>query len=148
MTETITSAHERRAQIQAHAASIGINEAYISKLIDTFYARVRADPELGPIFNGEIGDGWGPHLVRMKAFWASVAPNAGSYSGKPVPAHTKLHGVLPEHFDTWLALFRSTLKDTAPSNEATDYFMERANRIAESLKLAMFGIPGLPAKNR
>lgn len=147
MTETIASAHERRAQIQAHAASIGINEAYISTLIDTFYARVRADPELGPIFNGEIGDGWGPHLVRMKTFWASVALNAGSYSGKPVPAHTKLHGVQPEHFDTWLALFRSTLTDTAPSSEAIDYFMERANRIAESLKLAMFGIPGLPAKN-
>lgn len=146
MSDAIISAHARRAQIQAHAASIGIDDAYISTLVDTFYEHVRADPELGPIFNGEIGDRWVPHLARMKAFWASVAMNAGVYSGKPVPAHTKLVGVDPEHFDRWLALFRKTLEDTAPSNDAIDYFMERANRIAESLKLAMFGIPGLPAR--
>ena len=37
-------------------------------------------------------------------------------------------------------------KDTGPSREALGYFMERAERIAESLQLAMFGFPGLPVK--
>lgn len=148
MTDVIASARERRAQIQAYAASIGITDAYISKLVDTFYDRIRAHPELGPIFDGEIGDRWDAHLGRMKAFWASVALNAGAYSGKPVPAHQKLRGVEPEHFDTWLALFRQTLEDTAPDPDAVGYFMERANRIAESLKLAMFGFPGLPVRDR
>lgn len=84
----------------------------------------------------------------MKSFWASVALNAGTYSGQPVPAHKKLSQVEQSHFQTWLALFRQTLQDTAPTPEAVDYFMERANRIAESLQLAMFGFPGLPVKRQ
>ena len=37
-----------------------------------------------------------------------------------------------------------TLRDTASTPEAVDYFMERAERIAQSLQLAMFGYPGVP----
>jgi hemoglobin len=84
----------------------------------------------------------------MKSFWASVALNAGTYSGQPVPAHRRLARVKQPHFPSWLALFRQTLHDTAPTREAVDYFMERANRIAESLQLAMFGFPGLPVKRQ
>ena len=82
----------------------------------------------------------------MKSFWASVALNAGTYSGQPVPAHKKLARVQQSHFERWLVLFRATLEDTAPTPEAVGYFMERARRIAESLQLAMFGFPGLPVK--
>lgn len=146
MADTATSAHERRAQIQANAAAIGIDEAYVSQLVDAFYIRIRAHDVLGPIFEEVIGDNWDPHLARMKAFWTSVALNAGTYSGKPVPVHRKLTRVEPGHFDIWLGLFRQTLADTAPSEAAIGYFMERANRIAESLQLAMFGFPGLPVK--
>jgi hemoglobin len=145
MSDAILSAHERRRQLQAHAAALGIDEAYISLLVDAFYARIRAHPVLGPIFATHVED-WTVHLPRMKSFWASVALHAGTYAGKPVPAHMKLTGVEPGHFATWLDLFHQTLVDTAPSPEAVDYFMERANRIAESLQLAMFGFPGLPAK--
>lgn len=139
------TAEERRAEIRAHAKALGIDDEYISLLVDTFYGHIRSDTVLGPIFAAEISGNWEPHLEKMKRFWASVAMNSGSYSGKPVPAHQKLQGVSPEHFDRWLALFRKTLAETAPSPEAIPYFMERAERIAESLKLAMFGhleIPG------
>ena len=77
----------------------------------------------------------------MKAFWASVALNAGIYSGKPVPAHLKHPEIQPHHFETWLALFERTLIDTAPTPGAVPYFMERAERIAQSLQLVMYGIP-------
>lgn len=147
MTDVIASARERRARILAHAASIGINDDYISTLVDTFYGRVRAKPDLGPIFEDVIGERWDTHLAQMKSFWASVAMNAGVYSGKPVPAHTRLRGVTPEHFRIWLKLFRKTLEDTAPGPDAVVYFMERASRIAESLQLAMFGIPDLPVRH-
>jgi hemoglobin len=146
MVDTVVSAHERRTEIQARAAAMGIDEAYISHLVDAFYARIGAHELLGPIFEQAIGDNWDRHLPRMKSFWASVALNAGTYSGKPVPAHQKLTTVQPGHFKIWLALFRQTLEDTAPSKEAVGYFMERAERIAESLQLAMFGFPGLPVK--
>ena len=137
-------ARERRAAIQIHAASIGIDEAYISHLIDSFYDAVRTHETLGPIFDGEIGDHWAAHMPKMKAFWSSVTMNTGLYSGKPVPAHTKLVGVRAEDFDLWLSLFERTLQETAPMPEVVPYFMERAQRIAKSLQLAMFGIPSLP----
>lgn len=148
MGDPVVTAHARRAEIQRRANVIGIDEAYISLLVDEFYRRIRADETLGPIFEEAIGDRWEYHLPRMKSFWASVALNAGTYSGQPVPAHKKLNQVQQSHFQTWLALFRQTLQDTAPTPEAVDYFMERANRIAESLQLAMFGFPGLPVKRQ
>lgn len=146
MSDAVRSASERRAEIQRHANAIGIDEEYIALLVDEFYRRVRADDVLGPIFEEAIGDRWGHHMPRMKSFWASVALNAGTYSGQPVPVHKKLTRVEHSHFEHWLKLFRETLEETAPTPDAVVYFMERANRIAESLQLAMFGFPGLPVK--
>lgn len=149
MTETRRrSAEERRAEIRTQAATLGINETYISHLVETFYARIRAHEELGPIFETAIGDDWDHHLGAMKAFWVSVALNAGQYSGKPVPAHKKHTSIQPWHFKIWLALFEETLKDTAPTPGAVSYFMERAERIAKSLQLALFGIPRLGERRR
>lgn len=144
MEVRVVSAAQRRREIQARAAQMGIDDVYIDRLVETFYERIRAHPLIGPVFERAIGENWGPHLARMKDFWASVALNAGRYSGKPVPAHQKLDGVEPWHFNIWLALFRQTLEDTAPTPAAVPYFMERAERIAESLQLAMFGGPELP----
>ena len=149
MTEFLARpAETRRAEIRAKAAAMGIDEAYVSTLVETFYGRIRAHPLLGPIFEEVIGDNWARHLGTMKDFWASVAFNAGRYSGKPVPAHKKLAAVEPWHFNIWLALFRQTLEDTAPSPAAVLFFMERAERIAQSLQLAMFGLPELQREER
>ncbi len=145
MTNQIISADARRRQLQSDASAMGIDDAFISVLVDTFYERIRAHPLIGPIFEEKIGDNWGPHLARMKEFWASVAMHAGRYSGQPVPKHKALSNVQPWHFNIWLALFRETLEETAPAPEIVPYFMERAERIAESLQLAMFGLPGLSA---
>ena len=147
MESPVIGARERRAELQRKARAIGIDEAYIARLVDTFYQRVRADPTLGPIFDGVIRDRWDHHLPRMKEFWASVALHAGTYSGQPVPAHVKLTHVQRSDFQLWLKLFRETLEQTAPTPEVIDYFMERAQRIAESLQLAMFGFPGLPRRH-
>lgn len=143
MSNPVVAAHERRAEIQRRAHAIGIDEDYISLLVDEFYRRVRLDKALGPIFEAAIGDRWDHHLPRMKSFWTSVTLYTGSYSGQPVPAHRKLTDVDKGHFGIWLALFRQTLEDTAAAPETVAYFMERAERIAESLQLAMFGFPGL-----
>ncbi|MEM9494763.1 MAG: group III truncated hemoglobin [Pseudomonadota bacterium] len=136
-----------RAQIQADAKKMGIDDAYISVLVDTFYTRVRAHPLIGPVFDNAIGDDWDHHLARMKDFWASVAMNAGRYTGQPMPKHKKLTAgspaAQPWHFKIWLALFQETLEETAPSPAVVLYFMERAERIAKSLELGMFGVPGV-----
>ncbi len=120
---------------------LGIDEAFISELVDEFYTRIRGNERLGPIFNSAIRD-WGAHLPRMKRFWSSVILRTGSYSGQPVPVHQRLSGVEPNDFEHWLALFRKTLDDIAPTEAVVQLFMGKAQRIAMSLKLAMFGSRG------
>ncbi len=142
MTYRVRSAEARRAEIQAHAAAMGIDDAFISNLVESFYRRVREHDVLGPIFNTAVED-WDAHMPNMKDFWSSVAMSTGRYSGKPVPAHQKLTGVSQDDFAVWLGLFEQTLHDIAPSPDVVPYFMERAQRIAESLKLAMFTLPSL-----
>ncbi len=144
MTTRLRTARERREQIQQNADALGIDDAYVSTLVETFYGRIRADDRINHIFANQIGEDWEPHLAKMKDFWASVAFNAGRYSGKPVPKHQALRETRPEHFEVWLSLFEQTLNDTAPTPEAVPYLMERAERIASSLQMAMFGVPGLP----
>ena len=114
-----------------------VDRAFIGALVRDFYGRVRSDARLGPIFAGEIKGDWEPHLGKMTDFWCAVMFKDGSYSGRPVPAHAKLQGVREEDFDLWLGHFRRTVADRCPP-EVAAIFVDRAERIARSLKLAMF----------
>ena len=129
-----------RQKIRQDAAAIGIDEAFISRLVDTFYDRVRRHERLGPIFDAAIAD-WPEHLAKLKQFWASVALNAGAYAGRPMQAHLRLPTIEPAHFGDWLLLFEETLRDIAPSEAAVEYFMVRAHRIGESFKAALYFRP-------
>ena len=115
----------------------GIDEARLERLVDAFYARVRADPELGPIFNDAIAD-WPEHLDRLTAFWSSVMLTSGRYKGQPVPAHRKhVDRITPALFDRWLMLWKTTTQELM-SPAAAAALQDKATRIAESLQLALF----------
>ena len=114
-----------------------VDRAFIGHLVREFYGRVRRDERLGPIFAAEIAGSWEPHLEKMTDFWCSVILKDGSYSGRPVPAHTKLDQVREADFDVWLGHFRATAEELCPDGMA-QAFIVRAERIAESLRLAMF----------
>src|SRR5580700_10392311 len=86
-----------------------INEAEIDTLVETFYARVREDATIGPIFNKQVED-WPEHLALLKSFWASVLLGAGTFRGNPLEKHMMLP-LQPEHFQVWLALFRETARE-------------------------------------
>lgn len=129
------TAAERRAQAAAAlVAETGIDEAMIERLVRSFYAEVRADPTLGPIFDARISD-WEPHLQRMCAFWSSVTLMTGRYHGQPMRMHKNLP-VDAGHFDRWLELFEQTALRVCPP-AAADCFVTRARRIAESLELGI-----------
>lgn len=49
----------------------GIDEAILSELIPRFYAPVRDDALIGPIFDNAI-DHWEEHLQKLIDFWSSV----------------------------------------------------------------------------
>lgn len=126
---------ESRAAITAEIAErTGIDDAMIERLVRGFYAKVRQDPLIGPVFAERIKD-WEPHLRRMFAFWSSVALLNGRYSGTPMPIHMKLP-VDAAHFDRWLALFEETARELCPP-AAADHFIERARNIANSLEMGV-----------
>lgn len=133
----VTSAPDRRAEITARIqADTCIDEAMIERLVREFYARVQADPLLGPVFAARIAD-WEPHLQQMMAFWSSVTLLTGRYHGQPMPKHLPLP-IDAAHFDRWLALFEAEARALCPPI-AADLFIERARRIAASLELGIAG---------
>lgn len=120
-----------------------ITEENLEKLVDAFYARVRRDPLIGPIFNGAIHD-WDEHLGKLTAFWSSVMLTSGRYKGSPMAAHLRhIDAITPDMFQRWLALWAETTTDLMPADAALA-LQDRANRIGESLKLGLTFRPGAP----
>ncbi|MGG5820032.1 group III truncated hemoglobin [Falsiroseomonas sp. HW251] len=116
------------------------SEADIARLVDAFYARVRRDPALGPIFHATIGETdaqWALHLAKLRRFWSAVMLRSGAYHGDPYSAHLRLPGLTPEMFDRWLNLFGATCDELfAPAT--AEAFRDRAHRIARSLRMGIF----------
>lgn len=118
-------------------AGLTLDDTALERLVELFYARVRADAELGPIFDDAIDD-WPHHLNKLVDFWSSVMLTSGRYKGQPVPAHRKhIDRLSPELFERWLLIWRDTTRDLM-SPEAAVALQAKAGRIAESLKLALF----------
>jgi len=116
---------------------VQIEEAALERLIPLFYARVREDDELGPVFNDAIAD-WPEHLDKLVAFWSSVMLTSGRYKGNPMMAHIKhIRRITPELFDRWLALWKATTDEVMPPAAAAA-LQAKAARISESLQLGMF----------
>lgn len=130
-----------RTRAKAEMQAIGVTADFIPLLVETFYGRVRAHPELGPVFGGRLQGRWPEHMEKMNRFWSAVTFKDGGYMGKPVMAHQGVAGMNPPLFQTWLGLFSDTLDDIAPSPEAKAWFMATAERIAKSLVLSLFYNP-------
>jgi hypothetical protein len=69
-----------------------ITEEEISTLVDRFYAKVRLDLEIGPIFNAIVDD-WPHHLALLKNFWSTVLLTTGRYKGDPMMRHLQLPSI-------------------------------------------------------
>lgn len=122
-----------------------VTEKEIERLVDEFYKRIRMNPELAPIFNRAIPSDWGPHLETMRKFWSSVMLTSGRYKGNPVAKHVTLEEVERHLFDVWLTLFRNTCQELFEDSVAR-VFVAKAERIAESLKIALFYRPDGPGR--
>jgi hemoglobin len=115
----------------------GISETNLALLVDRFYAKVRSDPLIGPVFNAAIED-WPPHLSKLSAFWSSVMLTTGRYKGRPMAAHLRHAAhIKPEMFARWLDLWRETARETLQPC-AAEAVIGKAERIAESLQFGLF----------
>lgn len=106
-------------------------EDEVHDLVHQFYASVRGDALLGPIFNAHVRD-WDRHLATMVDFWSGALRGTARFRGTPMPKHIGLPGLSADLFRHWLALFRATtarLQNEAMAQRA----QELAARIAQSL---------------
>ena len=139
---SMTTQDLSRRERLAPGAPVGVTEAMCRDLVDDFYARVRADPVLGPIFNGAIGDRWDSHLAKLTDFWSSVMLMTGRFKGSPMAVHAALPRAEPDDFQRWLAMFRQTALDVCPPDAAA-LFCAKAEMIAQSLQLGIAASRGV-----
>lgn len=133
---TRSFAQQRRAEKRATAEDAGVDAPFIDHLVEAFYAKIREDVLLGPIFAERIVD-WPSHLSRMKAFWRSVLHNSGEFSGNPMIKHLAIPGLELRHFSRWLELFYVTLREAEGHRAASLLVGARARMIADSLFTAI-----------
>jgi hemoglobin len=116
-----------------HAEQI---EAALPGLVAAFYARVRQDPQLGPVFNDAVED-WDHHRATLVDFWSSVMLASGRYKGNLTRVHLQ-HGarIGSEMFGRWLALWNQTTDEMMAPDVAAE-MQAKAARIAHSLDLAI-----------
>jgi hemoglobin len=113
-----------------------VEDAWLQPLVERFYARVRADPLLSPIFAQAVAD-WPDHHRRLVDFWSSIMLTTGRYKGNPVAVHMRhADAMTPERFARWLQLWRQTSDEMLPAAAAAAV-QAKAERIAESLALAI-----------
>ena len=114
-----------------------LTEADIAAVVDAFYAKVRADPLLGPVFRPAIADeAWPQHLAIIRDFWSSVMLKSGRYQRNPFSAHMRIEGITSELFDRWLAIFRETC-DELLAEKLAEALYAKAVMIGESLKAGL-----------
>ena len=117
------------------------NRKDIEQLIDTFYAKVRADELIGFIFNDIARVNWQKHLPVMYDFWENIIFYTNNYSGNPMMVHMHLNQRTPltkEHFERWLQLFTSTVDELVEGAKATTA-KEKAQSIAAIIQIKISG---------
>jgi hemoglobin len=84
----------------------------INLLVDRFYASVRRDFKLAPVFDEIAKVNWDVHLPKLCDFWESVLFRTGAYRGNPLAVHRHLFSRTTMDramFDRWLQLFTAAV---------------------------------------
>ena len=116
-----------------------ITEDDIAAITKVFYAWVRKDDMLAPIFSEHIGttdEQWAPHIAHINDFWSGIFLKSGRFKGNPMSKHAGLEGLTPAHFIRWLDLFKKAGEKTLPVAKRV-HFNNTANRIAQSLQMGL-----------
>ena len=117
------------------------NREDVKLLVAAFYAKVRKDTTLSPIFNAIITD-WESHLILLTDFWETQLFLKRKYHGNPVAAHQEVddkmnHTITPEHFGLWLNLWFATI-DELFAGETAWITKNRAQKMSTMLYTKIF----------
>ncbi|WP_313455921.1 group III truncated hemoglobin [Stenotrophomonas sp.] len=124
------------------------SEEEVTRLVHDFYARVRQEPRLGPIFNAHVKD-WDAHLAQLVDFWSAMLRGTRRFSGAPMPKHMAMDHLDRDLFDRWLVQFRLTTAESG--NEAMQQLADDvARRIGDTFwrRYQMLRWPQIPVAGR
>ncbi|WP_126976920.1 group III truncated hemoglobin [Frigidibacter oleivorans] len=107
----------------------------IDRVVAAFYAQVRREPVLGPVFAAHVTD-WTTHEAKIAAFWRNAILMDRGYDGSPMRAHLQAGDVRADHFPRWLALFDATLARELPPDVAAAW-SALAHRIGQGLRMGV-----------
>lgn len=117
------------------------NRADIAALVHQFYAKIRADKEIGFYFNDIIKD-WETHLEKLTDFWETNLFAVKKYKGNPHEVHNEVdahfNGVITaEVFGIWLNHWFQTIDELFEGDNA-EILKRRAQKMSTFLFLSMF----------
>ena len=113
----------------------------VALLVDSFYAKIRKDADIGHFFNDVIQD-WDEHLEKLTDFWEMNLFGGKNYRGNPIEAHIEVDqhsgGVISSHeFGIWLNHWFATIDELYEGGNA-DTLKRRARKMSSMLFLNMF----------
>jgi hemoglobin len=93
-----------------------LTRADVEKLIIQFYANVRQDTLLAPVFQHVD---WPHHTPIIIDFWSSLLLGDQSYKRNPFQKHIDLP-ITSLHFSRWLELFHQTIHENFVGEKAAE----------------------------
>jgi hemoglobin len=117
------------------------NRADISLLVHQFYAKIRADREIGFYFSTIIKD-WDAHLEKLTDFWETNLFAVKKYKGNPHAVHNEVDArfdgkITSNEFGIWLNYWFQTLEEHF-EGENVETLKRRARKMGTFLFVSMF----------
>ena len=117
------------------------NRTDVSFLVHQFYAKIRADLEIGFYFNEMISD-WDAHLEKLTDFWETNLFGVRKYKGNPHAVHNEVDAhfdekITPNEFGIWLNHWFQTI-DEHFEGENAETLKRRARKMSTFLYMSMF----------
>jgi hemoglobin len=118
------------------------NRSDVSLLVRSFYAKIRKNDYLGPIFNAAIPENqWEIHLEKLTDFWETNLFGIPKFKGNPMQAHRNVdaannHNIDMEHFGHWIQLWFETI-DSHFKGEIADKAKRASRKMATGLFMGM-----------
>ncbi len=106
-------------------------------LIKAFYAKVREDEMLGPIFNPIIKE-WDVHEIHIASFWERNLFFSGDFEGNPLAKHQEVDAfhdniITMDHFGRWIHLWLESINENYEGEVA-----DKAKRMARKMATFLF----------
>lgn len=90
------------------------NRKDVAILIENFYNKALNDDKIGYLFTEVAQIDLTTHLPMLVDFWENILLSPNGYKKNVLQQHVNLHhksALEPEHFEQWLLLFETTVKE-------------------------------------